>query len=61
MIFFIFITDIVIKFRNCLTNIDDFTIDSLRPVLKDFSESNNLVYSNFMRMLRNIISGLKAS
>lgn len=40
---------------------DDFTIDNLRPVLKDFSESNNLVYSNFMRMLRNIISGLKAS
>lgn len=60
MIFFL-ITDIVIKLRNCLTNMDDFTIDNLRPVLKDFSESNNLVYSNFMRMLRNIISGLKAS
>ncbi|CAI6351990.1 unnamed protein product [Macrosiphum euphorbiae] len=51
--------DIVIKLKHHLINIDDFTIDNLGTVLKEFSKSNNIVYSNLMKMLRNIISGLK--
>lgn len=54
-------TDIVIKLRHNLINIDEFTIDNLGTELKEFSKSNNIVYSNLMKMLRNIISGLKAS
>lgn len=51
-------TDIIIKLKNNLINVD-FTIDNLGPMLKEFSKSNNIIYSNFMKSLRNIISGLK--
>lgn len=57
----LFFSDIIIKLKNHLTNIDDFTTNNLGPELKQFSKSNNIVYSNLMKMLRNIISGLKAS
>jgi len=53
--------NIIIKLKNHLTYIDDFTIDNLRLELKEFSKSNNIMYSNFMKILRNIISGLKVS
>lgn len=49
------------KLKNNLTNIDDFTINNLALKLKEFSKSNNVVYSKLMKILRNIISGLKAS
>jgi len=49
------------KLKNNLTNIDDFTINNLGLELKEFSKSNNVVYSKLMKILRNIISGLKAS
>lgn len=55
------LTDIVINLKNNLANIDNFTTDNLGPVLKEFSKSNNIIYSHLMKMLRNIISGLKAS
>lgn len=51
----------MIKLKNHLTHIDDFTIDNLKPVLKEFSETNCIQFSNFMKTLRKIISGLKAS
>lgn len=42
-------------------NIDDFTIENLGPILIEFSKSNNIIYSHFMKNLRYIISGSKAS
>lgn len=42
-------------------NVDVFTIDNLGPELKEFSKTNNIVYSTLMKLLRRIISGLKAS
>lgn len=58
---YLFFTDIIFKLKNHLMHMDEFTTDSLGPVLKQFSKSNHIVYSSFMKMLRNIISGLKAS
>lgn len=40
---------------------DNFTSDYLKLVLKEFSESNGIQFSNLMKTLRTIISGLKAS
>lgn len=42
-------------------NVDVFTINILGPELKEFSKSNNIEYSTLMKLLRIILSGLKAS
>lgn len=44
-----------------MINVDDFTVENLQLLLKEFSESNNIKYSYLMKTLRYIISGLKAS
>lgn len=51
----------IFKLKNHLVQVDKFTTDNLGPVLKEFSKSNKLIYSSFMKLLRNIISGLKVS
>lgn len=38
---------------------ENFTKDNLQSLLKDFSTKNNLTFSNFMRTLRTMLSGLK--
>jgi len=49
------------KLKTHLTNINDFTIGNLGLELKQFSKSNDVVYSKLMKNLRKIISGLEAS
>lgn len=38
---------------------ENFSKQNLNRILKDFSSSKNLTFSNFMKNLRTMISGLK--
>ncbi|XP_050545802.1 probable glutamate--tRNA ligase, mitochondrial isoform X2 [Daktulosphaira vitifoliae] len=51
--------DLIMKLIQNLQNVENFNAKQLGNILQEFSKSNNIVYSNFMKTLRNIISGLK--
>ncbi|XP_050421432.1 probable glutamate--tRNA ligase, mitochondrial [Adelges cooleyi] len=51
--------ELIMQLKEHLLNMDSFDVDNLGETLHKFSKSNNIIYSKFMKTLRNIISGLK--